>query len=32
MRRVLDADVLIGALDSGDAHHARARKLFAHRS
>ena len=28
MRRVLDADVLIGALDGSDAHHARARQLF----
>jgi hypothetical protein len=25
---VLDADVLIGALDSNDPHHARARALF----
>jgi predicted nucleic acid-binding protein len=28
MRRVLDADVLIGALDGSDAHHARARTLL----
>lgn len=28
MRRLLDADVLIGALDSRDAHHARARRLL----
>jgi predicted nucleic acid-binding protein len=28
MRRVLDADVLIGALDGSDAHHANARELF----
>ena len=28
MRRVLDADVLIGALDGNDAHHAHARELF----
>lgn len=28
MRRLLDADVLIGALDSSDAHHARARSLL----
>jgi predicted nucleic acid-binding protein len=28
MRRVLDADVLIGALDGSDAHHAGARALF----
>jgi predicted nucleic acid-binding protein len=25
---LLDADVLIGALDSSDAHHARARRLL----
>jgi predicted nucleic acid-binding protein len=29
LRRVLDADVLIGALDAADAHHAQARALFA---
>lgn len=28
MNYVLDADVLIGALDSSDAHHAQARALF----
>ena len=28
MRRLLDADVLIGALDRDDAHHARARQLL----
>ncbi len=28
MRYVLDADVLIGALDSSDSHHDRARRLF----
>jgi predicted nucleic acid-binding protein len=28
MRRLLDADVLIGALDGDDAHHGRARELF----
>lgn len=28
MRLLLDADVLIGALDSSDAHHQRARELF----
>lgn len=28
MKVVLDADVLIGALDGGDAHHAEARALF----
>lgn len=28
MRRLLDADVLIGALDSSDAHHARARRML----
>lgn len=28
MRRLLDADVLIGALDGSDAHHARARRLL----
>jgi predicted nucleic acid-binding protein len=28
MRRVLDADVLIGALDGSDAHHAHAREMF----
>lgn len=28
MRLLLDADVLIGALDSSDAHHERARALF----
>lgn len=28
MKLVLDADVLIGALDDNDAHHARARELF----
>ncbi len=28
MRRLLDADVLIGALDSRDAHHVRARTLL----
>jgi predicted nucleic acid-binding protein len=28
LKRVLDADVLIGALDGEDAHHARARRLF----
>lgn len=28
MRLTLDADVLIGALDRGDAHHARARQLL----
>jgi predicted nucleic acid-binding protein len=28
MRRLLDADVLIGALDGSDAHHGRARELF----
>ncbi len=28
MKRLLDADVLIGALDSSDAHHARARRLL----
>jgi predicted nucleic acid-binding protein len=29
LKYVLDADVLIGALDSSDAHHARSRELFA---
>src|ERR1700678_4489677 len=28
MRRLLDADVLIGALDGNDAHHGRARQLL----
>ena len=28
MRRLVDADVLIGALDSSDAQHSRARKLL----
>ncbi len=28
MRRLLDADVLIGALDGNDAHHGRARELI----
>lgn len=28
MRYVLDADILIGALDSSDAHHEQARRLF----
>ncbi len=28
MRRLLDADVLVGALDGGDAHHTRARQLL----
>ncbi|MGI8429315.1 MAG: type II toxin-antitoxin system VapC family toxin [Solirubrobacteraceae bacterium] len=28
MKRLLDADVLIGALDSSDAHHVRARRLL----
>jgi predicted nucleic acid-binding protein len=28
LRYVLDADVLIGALDSSDSHHAPARQLF----
>ena len=28
MRIVLDADVLIGALDGSDPHHAQARRLF----
>lgn len=28
MRYVLDADVLIGALDSSDAHHRQSRRLF----
>jgi predicted nucleic acid-binding protein len=28
VRRLLDADVLIGALDGDDAHHSRARELF----
>jgi predicted nucleic acid-binding protein len=28
LRYVLDADVLIGALDSSDAHHKQARRLF----
>ncbi len=28
MRYVLDADILIGALDSSDAHHRQARRLF----
>jgi predicted nucleic acid-binding protein len=28
MRRLLDADVLIGALDGNDAHHGRARELL----
>jgi predicted nucleic acid-binding protein len=28
MRRLLDADVLIGALDGDDGHHGRARELF----
>ncbi|MGH2884969.1 MAG: hypothetical protein ACRDPA_20080, partial [Solirubrobacteraceae bacterium] len=28
MRRILDADVLIGALDAADAHHRDARALF----
>ncbi len=30
MKLLLDADVLIGALDEHDAHHARARALFTH--
>lgn len=30
MRLVLDADVLIGALDAADAHHRDARALFIH--
>jgi predicted nucleic acid-binding protein len=29
LKYVLDADVLIGALDSSDAHHDRSRELFA---
>jgi predicted nucleic acid-binding protein len=28
LRRLLDADVLIGALDSSDSHHASARRLL----
>jgi len=28
LRYVLDADILIGALDSSDAHHRQARRLF----
>ncbi len=28
MKRLLDANVLIGALDSSDAHHVRARRLL----
>lgn len=28
MRYVLDADILIGALDSADAHHQQSRRLF----
>jgi predicted nucleic acid-binding protein len=28
VRRILDADVLIGALDAADAHHSDARALF----
>ncbi|HEY7953436.1 MAG TPA: PIN domain-containing protein [Solirubrobacteraceae bacterium] len=28
MRYVLDADILIGALDGSDAHHRQARRLF----
>lgn len=28
MRYVLDADILIGALDSSDAHHQQSRRLF----
>ena len=28
MKRLIDADVLIGALDETDAHHAAARRLF----
>jgi predicted nucleic acid-binding protein len=28
LRYVLDADILIGALDSSDAHHQRSRRLF----
>jgi predicted nucleic acid-binding protein len=28
VRRLLDADVLIGALDGNDAHHSRARELL----
>jgi predicted nucleic acid-binding protein len=28
LRLLLDADILIGALDSSDAHHDRARELF----
>lgn len=28
MKYVLDADVLIGALDGSDSHHARSRELF----
>jgi predicted nucleic acid-binding protein len=28
VRLVLDADVVIGALDGSDPHHARARALF----
>lgn len=28
MKYVLDADILIGALDSSDAHHKQARRLF----
>ncbi len=28
MRRLLDADLLIGALDGNDAHHGRARELL----
>jgi predicted nucleic acid-binding protein len=28
LRYVLDADILIGALDSSDAHHKQARRLF----
>lgn len=30
MKVVLDADVLIGALDGSDAHHGEARALFTH--
>jgi predicted nucleic acid-binding protein len=29
LKYVLDADVLVGALDSSDAHHVRSRELFA---
>jgi len=28
LRYILDADILIGALDSSDAHHKQARRLF----